>query len=228
MQTAPEEILSHIFSFVGNNMALYNTCHKFRNILKNNCKIPKKNEDIRGEFKNGNFACISKINSPSEINCALHGAFLGGHIDIVLLLLDLGAYLDSALFYACEGGNLEICRLLLDRGITHYLDLSFRASCKGGHMDIVLLFLDRHVITLDYAFYVACSGGHIDIVLLLLDLGDNIDLDLVLRFACMSGYIDTVSLLLDRGATDLYSARCKAQSWGHMEIVSLLMDREVN
>ena len=74
MQTIPEEILSHIFSLVGNNLALYNTFHKYRHILTKSCKVPKTNIELERELKVGNWACIYKLDEKLDINFALRGA----------------------------------------------------------------------------------------------------------------------------------------------------------
>ena len=77
-----------------------------------------------------------------DYNWAMRGAAWGGHMDIVKLMLDLGADLyNYAMVDAAWGGHMDIVQLMIDSGGNNYNDTMAYAA-KGGHMDIVQLMLD--------------------------------------------------------------------------------------
>ena len=102
----------------------------------------------------------SNVNAARDDNgaTALIQAAQNGHLDIVELLLENGAWIDhkncngtSALFLAAQNGIPEIVRLLLEKGAT--ADLANNSSVtpreaayENGHFDVVRLLDVAHML----------------------------------------------------------------------------------
>jgi ankyrin repeat protein len=90
-------------------------------------------------------------------NAPLHRATRGGHIGIVQLLTEQGAYLEAvndcgqtALHIAAECGHASIVRLLLEKGLyVNLRDLSgltaLHLAAAEGHEEVVMLLLGAGV-----------------------------------------------------------------------------------
>jgi len=68
----------------------------------------------------------------TNYNWGLEGAALGGHMDIVQLLLSKGADPDAGLESAAEGGHMDIVQLMLSKGATN-LDSALETAESNGH-----------------------------------------------------------------------------------------------
>ena len=154
---------------------------------------------------------------------ALHLAAESGHLDIVKLLLDCGANVNSrgnfdraALHLAAESGHLDIVKLLLDCGANvnsrgNFDRTALHLAAESGHLDVVQLLLERGA-DIDIrakngrtALYFAAKSGHLDITKLLLERGADINIRAksgrtALHLAAESGHLDLIELLLKRGA----------------------------
>ncbi|KAJ9292711.1 hypothetical protein DTO271G3_8525 [Paecilomyces variotii] len=156
-------------------------------------------------------------------------AALGSNVELVQMLLGLGANVDmqayrgdygSALAAAASTGSLETVQLLLDAGANANQELS------GGHYGSALAAA-------------AAAGAYedtIEIVQLLLDAGANVNQELLggyygsaLSAAVQRGFPETVQLLLNSGANvnqelvwGLYGSALVAAAT--REIVQLLLD----
>ena len=120
----------------------------------------------------------------------------------------------TALFEACINGRLDIVRLLLELGAaTDDADQNpLIESCALNSMDVIRLLVSHgvDVNAMDYyghtCLSVACEKGYDDIVELLLDHGADMNLvrDMYhynpFVLAIMHGRVSTVKLLFDRGA----------------------------
>ncbi|KAJ6539678.1 ankyrin repeat-containing domain protein [Mycena capillaripes] len=145
-----------------------------------------------------------------------------GHIEIVSLLLDNGAevntvdrFNDSALLIASARGHTDIVRSLLENGA--------EVSAQGGHYGTALV--------------AASLGGHTDTVRSLLENGAEVnaergDWSTALVAASVQGHADIVRSLLENGAeanveSDYYGTALVAASkavGGHAEIVRSLLE----
>ncbi|CAE7391991.1 unnamed protein product [Symbiodinium natans] len=163
-------------------------------------------------------ACKDLPSCDSKQRTALGQAVQGGNLDIVKLLLELGADMDlsngrgtTPLMLAAAYGQLEIASLLLQAGVN--ADLA-----------------DDQGIT---ALMIAAVTGDLDIGRLLLEAGVNKDFaypggPTALMFAAREGQVEFVRLLLEAGATkDLTDNRGKtaaalAVESGHVAAATLL------
>ena len=155
---------------------------------------------------------------------ALHFAAENGHIQIVELLLDLGADLeaidvdgDTPLMCAAIGGHSEVFKMLLSRGA----DADILNTSKSG------------------VLHYAAISGSVEIVNLLLDRGLDINAQnqggaTPLFEAIFRGNQEAVKFLLGKGAdiealnshafTPLYVAR----AMGNVDMAQLLLDNGAN
>ena len=188
-----------------------------------------------------------------------HGTALGlaafeGYMNIVLLLLDRGADINTAGIYATAlgmaagSGKEEIVRLLLDRGAdintAGVYGTALGMAASFGREEIVRLLLDQGAdINAVGDIYgtplsaAACNGGIYQAVMkLLLDRGADINImggsyGTALGAAAKLRQNANVRLLLDRGANiniiggRYGTALSAAANSGNREIVELLLDR---
>jgi ankyrin repeat protein len=126
---------------------------------------------------------------PGELEL-LDSAIRGGHLEIVLLLLDSGLIIPdkqgssgSALWLAAVAGETEMVEILLSRtkhGNLNSYSSALYATAYAGHLNIVRLLLDHgaEVNTVREGRTVlinAVEGGHADVVSLLLDWGADVN-----------------------------------------------------
>jgi hypothetical protein len=159
--------------------------------------------------------------------CGGHGTPLGaasfnGHIDVVHLLLDHGANVNTIdkkntpISSAYHGRHLEIMRLLLKHGADADVwcdpyDLVLHQASKAGEAEVVQLLL-RHKADVNARGLLnwtplqgASSFGHTKVVQLLLDHGADVNApsdgwDAPLCIAIGSGFPEVEQLLLKHGA----------------------------
>jgi ankyrin repeat protein len=170
---------------------------------------------------------------------ALYAAAEGGHTNIVKLLLDNGATVDTdmgrngnAFQAAVDGGYEEVVKLLLDGGF----DVHTRGRC---YMDELGQFRDSN------ALCAAAEKGHTKLVKLLLEHGMAVNesggvYGSPLQAAAAKGHEQIVEILLDTkdidiNAPEFYffwqdelvetSPLYLASEEGHVNVVKLLLDR---
>ncbi len=57
----------------------------------------------------------------ADLNYGLYGACIGGHLDIVNLMVKLGAnHFNWGLHYACCGGHLDLVNLMIKSGANNF------------------------------------------------------------------------------------------------------------
>lgn len=143
-----------------------------------------------------------------------------GDIAGVASALDKGAAVNevdgvTALYIACEGGNVEIAKLLIDRGADVNMPVSWQrtplyAANKGGHADIVKLLLDKganpnQVAKAQTPLHVAAENGCLQCVIHLVDAGAEVNAltsngSPPIHLAKLSGHDDVVAYLRSHGA----------------------------
>lgn len=149
---------------------------------------------------------------------ALMMSSCGGHADIVTLLLDSGALVDTqhgknnwtALMWAAHSSQPAIASLLLDRGAR--VDLKDKSGCT--------------------ALMMAATMGRTDIIRMLVDKGGSVNdtsgWTSALINAATNGHTDTVSFLLENGADPEmktitgYTALSSAEMGKHTETIQFL------
>lgn len=108
------------------------------------------------------------------LNKGLYGACLGGHEELVNLMIRYGANdWQSGLFAACYGGHLEIVNLMIWCGADNWC-YGFSGACAGGHRELINLMFnkgaryhqkyDDDVEHWNQGLVMACENGHTDIV----------------------------------------------------------------
>jgi ankyrin repeat protein len=182
----------------------------------------------------------------------LQAASYMGHIDVVRVLLDHGANLNTIdkkntpLISAYDGRHLEIMRLLLERGadvdaLDDFSDPVLNLASKRGQAEVVHLLLQHNANVnsrgiVDWTpLYGASYFGRTEVVQLLLDHGADIDAlssgrHSPLHISIRNNLPETVQLLLEHGA-DLNIRDRKdrtpyqiAKSRGLTEIAQLLLE----
>ena len=154
-----------------------------------------------------------------------------GHTEVVKLLLEQGAELDSE----------EIMRLAMLRNDWKRILTLIEDEAKLIDVFIAAKGVDGTIGTSgDTLLTLAAKGGHTEIAKRLIDRGADFDVQIsdeisdgktALMLAAWQGHIETVKLLIDRGADldiiDNYgmTALRRAANEGHTEIVKLLIDR---
>mmetsp|Transcript_33212 Transcript_33212/g.86961 ORF Transcript_33212/g.86961 Transcript_33212/m.86961 type:complete len:720 (-) Transcript_33212:163-2322(-) len=170
------------------------------------------------------FSCGAQVTDrdrdPKRQGNALHYAAWGGHLKIVMWLVDMaGASLDdvdivgnTALLYAVYGGHRHVVDELVRRG------RSLQERNSKNHT----------------ALLQAACGGHLDLVKWLLDQGfslEDADLDgnTSLLFAAWGGHLDLIHFLLANGSSlseqnqNGHSIFLSAANGGRVEIVEWLL-----
>ena len=145
---------------------------------------------------------------------ALHRAALHGYDEIIQMLLQAGAGLDSvdcegktAFNYAVRFQNISTVSLLLTFG-SLVQDADLKVACSKGSAEIVALLLDHNPkLDIDSALFAALENSQI--LKLLLDRGANKEIACTakewkdwrpLHFAAFRGYLESVQCLVERGA----------------------------
>ncbi|WP_198021748.1 ankyrin repeat domain-containing protein [Mesorhizobium sp. WSM3224] len=144
----------------------------------------------------------------------------GGDVAAVTSALDQGAEVNeidgvTALYIACEGGNVELVGLLIKHGADVNLPVSWQrtplyAANKGGHADIVKLLLDNGADPNQLAksqapLHVAAENGCLQCVIHLVDAGAEVNAltsngNPPIHLAKLGGHDDVVAYLRSHGA----------------------------
>ncbi len=143
-----------------------------------------------------------------------------GDVAAVTSALDEGAAINeidgvTALYIACENGNLELAKLLIDRGAEVGLPVSWQrtplyAATLGGYADIVKLLLDNGADPNQLAksqtpLHVAAASGCLQCVIYLVDAGAEVNAltsngSPPIHLAKLGGHDDVVAYLRSHGA----------------------------
>jgi ankyrin repeat protein len=154
----------------------------------------------------------------------LSWASSNGHVEVVRLLLESGADIESPnrvgwtpLNAASYKGHFEVVSLLIENGA----DITIPSNDSWTPLNL------------------ASFNGHTGIVKLLLEQGANFEIPndggwTPANTACQHGYIEVVNLLLEYGANITNAANdgstplCLAASNGHNEMVKLILEKGVD
>ncbi len=110
---------------------------------------------------------------PSFRHWGLIGACEGGHLELVNMMLELGAQnYYEAIFYACKGGNIDIINIIFNSGVNDY-NRGLYGACEGGHIEVVKMMILLGANNYNEGLRRACSYKHIEIAKLMISLGAN-------------------------------------------------------
>ncbi len=152
--------------------------------------------------KNGKYIQIP--GKQFDYNFGLFSACLGGHLNIVKLMIEKGAERKNmGLRYACKGGHLNIVKFMIEIGANDW-DLGLITACRGGHLNIVNLMIEKGASDWDWGLAYACEVGNLDIINLMIKKGAD-DWNEGLAYACNAGNLDIVNLMIEKGATKCYN-----------------------
>ena len=182
---------------------------------------------------------------------ALHHAAVRNHADIVQVLIDAGAYIDtqntdgrSAVHFASASGSLDVVKILVRVGAAVCVTDSTEQTCLAlaainGHTETVRYLLCLPEVELNRqeentALHCAVSKKGTDVAQVLIDAGADIDAKdsmgySPLHAACEFGVLDILKMLVEAGvdvrATDNRLDTCLtlAAYYGHTEIVRYLV-----
>ena len=181
----------------------------------------------------------ARVNARYSRHCsALEAASGGGHEQVVALLIDQGAGVESAygaLLNASQEGHAEVVRTLFAGGVTIRDDEGvglLEAASYGGHERVVSLLIDNGADINGETdvedgeshnpLITAVRRGHTPSVKLLLDKGANINhsskwCSTALHYATCAGDEQMIKILLERGAVNQCSAYCSIQRHSSVE-----------
>ncbi|KAJ3044440.1 hypothetical protein HK097_001466 [Rhizophlyctis rosea] len=175
-----------------------------------------------------------------------------GYIDIVRILLDAGAHMESTDFLAglkeypssiSRPLGLKRKEILIEMGVetfvislAHFRDwlqghCALRRAALKGHSEVLQLFLEAGAYFRcgnDWLLWTAAKLGRTTVVRVLLEAGADVHSleDEALRNAAAAGHVETVLALLEAGA-DIHSQDDEAlqvAAWaGHVETVLALL-----
>ena len=111
--------------------------------LKQVVKIEDR-KGFREVCRKGDRLSITKFRYPKEwSNDGLYGACLGGHRDLVDLMIEKGAdNWNWGLYSACLGGHRDLTVLMISKGANHW-NLGLYYACQGGHRNLVDLMIQK-------------------------------------------------------------------------------------
>jgi hypothetical protein len=101
----------------------------------------------------------------------LHGACMGGHMDIVEYMIKCGARdYEYGLFGACLGGHMDIVNYMIKCGAYDY-NIGLYGACIGGHINVAKFMIECGANNYNYGLFGACGGEKIDIMKYMIDIG---------------------------------------------------------
>src|SRR3989344_2578926 len=87
-------------------------------------------------------------------------------------LVRQGAYVNSGMYGAAEGGHKELVDLFVKKGANNW-NLGMCSAAEGGHKELVDLFVKKGANDFDNGMHCAVKGGHKELVDLFVKKGAN-------------------------------------------------------
>lgn len=109
---------------------------------------------------------IAKTDDVDHLNCGLRGACFGGHMEMVELMVELGACdWHGGLFAASEKGHLEIVEYMIRLGATDTtrINQSLDHACMHGRREVADFLANNGATDIGvYSIYI--DGASIDVI----------------------------------------------------------------
>lgn len=164
------------------------------------------------------------INS-STYNDGLRGACLGKQLDLVELMINLGAWnLEDGFRCACEGGDLQIIQFFISKGIKSYNE-GYYFAAKGGHKELLDFFSDKcdKELDIEIAFKYACEGGSLNIVQYFIEKG--VDYSFGLYYACLNNHVHLINYFIkENNIENIGHGFVGACNSAHLNLVILMIN----
>lgn len=170
---------------------------------------------------------ISFVDDDKLWNIGLIGACKGGHLNIVNVMIALGADdWKAGLYNACDRGRYEIAKFMISKGAANF-DLCMVAACTNGCIKLVNLMIDNGATDFDKCMLAACSFGHLELAKLMIKHGAT-NFKKGLSNACHAGQFELAKLMINSGDAnyeyDYKDAYIKNLSYGKSVSIFLLLD----
>ena len=134
----------------------------------------------------------------------------------------------DALYYAAQGGHLEVCKWFVEKGAKD-LDSALYKAAQRGHLEICKWLEQKGASRFGLALQGAAQGGHLDTCKWaagkLKWIRRKQNLDNALFYAAREGHIEICGWLAENGASELDEALKTAAAHGHLEICKLLVKK---
>jgi len=203
---------------------LYNKCILNRNNIK---------QCIFDIALKGDFYLVSYLLSfEFNLNAALAGASIGGHLDLVEYLLSYiqptANILKLILDNAAESGHLNIVNYILLLGVTINCNDALSMTIINNNFEISKLLIDQCATNLDEALNLAAREDRLKIIIYLLEVKlfkpSLVNLNQALENAAKGGSINIIDYLINHGATDIDVALLIAVSYNNKELINHLVE----
>jgi ankyrin repeat protein len=182
-------------------------------------------------INNGSAINPSKINDLQPIE----GASMRGHLEVVKILIENGAYLDyRSVANACINGHLHVVKILVENGAKiRGFDHAISYASKYNHLEIVNYLIEKgadiHADN-DRSIRNASKNNNFKMVELLVENGADIhaDDDYAIRNASENNNFEMVKYLIEKGihisTKDNYIINTASKN-GNLEMVKYLVEK---
>jgi hypothetical protein len=148
-------------------------------------------------YRSGDYHLIVRLKRKYK---KMHQICLSGNIDVVRLMISLGATnWNNGLQGACKGGHLELVDLMISHGAYDW-NLGLYGACEGGHFKLIQLMISRGANDWNNGLLGACTGGHLELAKLMISYGANSWI-WPLTEACHNKHNELIQLMLSCGAS---------------------------
>jgi ankyrin repeat protein len=173
---------------------------------------------------------LESLLSGENANTGLHGACMGGHKELALLMVQNGGDIAHGLLGACRGGHKEMALLMIhqakSRGGIKKWAYGLVGACSGGHKELVLWMIPKvkqfkyWETFLNLGFVRASMYGHKEIVLLMISEIKSSEMvgnwNSALSEACKHGHKELLPLIIQAGATKCGWEKCMKRIEEHL------------